>query len=150
MNLTERINSFYYHMSLYELQLMNGGDYYNGLSYNSLLYINVIEQTENCTVSKLAEALHITKSAVTIKINELVKQKIVLREQSLADKRVYFLRLSPEINHIIGIYDEIFEKIETELRKKYTENQLEVFGDILQTICGYKWRQLKDEQRTEP
>ena len=29
------------------------------------------------------------------------------------------------------------------LRTKYTEEQLELFGDILQTISGYNWRQLK-------
>lgn len=103
MTITDKMNSFYYHMSLYELQMMNGSDYFNGLSYNSLLYINVIEQLEDCTVSKLAQALHITKSAVTIKINELVRQKLVLKEQSSMDKRVYYLRLSPEIANIMGL-----------------------------------------------
>lgn len=102
MTITDKMNSFYYHMSLYELQMMNGSDYFNGLSYNSLLYINVIEQLEDCTVSKLAQALHITKSAVTIKINELVRQKLVLKEQSSMDKRVYYLKLSPEIANIMG------------------------------------------------
>ena len=47
MTITDKMNSFYYHMSLYELQMMNGSDYFNGLSYNSLLYINVIEQLED-------------------------------------------------------------------------------------------------------
>ena len=36
MDLVKEINDFYYHMALYELQVMNGNDYYNGLSYNSL------------------------------------------------------------------------------------------------------------------
>lgn len=146
MGITEKMNSFYYHMSLYELQLMNGSDYFNGLSYNSLLYINVIEQTENCTVSRLAEMLHITKSAVTIKINELVRQNIVEKEQSALDKRVYYLKLSPETGELMKNYDRIFQKAEVELRSKYTEEQLDLFGDILETISGYNWRKLTDEQ----
>lgn len=146
MGITEKMNSFYYHMSLYELQLMNGSDYFNGLSYNSLLYINVIEQTENCTVSRLAEMLHITKSAVTIKINELVRQNIVEKEQSALDKRVYYLKLSPETGELMKNYDRIFQKAEAELRSKYTEEQLDLFGDILETISGYNWRKLTDEQ----
>lgn len=146
MGITEKMNSFYYHMSLYELQLMNGSDYFNGLSYNSLLYINVIEQTENCTVSRLAEMLHITKSAVTIKINELVRQNIVEKEQSAFDKRVYYLKLSPETGELMKNYDRIFQKAEAELRSKYTEEQLDLFGDILETISGYNWRKLTDEQ----
>ena len=59
--------------------------------------------------------------------------------------RVYYLRLSPEIANIMGLYDEIFQKVESDLRTKYTEEQLELFGDILQTISGYNWRQLKNE-----
>lgn len=80
MDLVKEINDFYYHMALYELQVMNGNDYYNGLSYNSLLYINVMEQMEECTVSKMADVLKITKSAVTLKINELVKQGVVVKK----------------------------------------------------------------------
>ena len=54
MKLTSKLNDFYYHMSLYELQIMNGGDFFKGLSYNSLLYINVIEQMKDCTASRIA------------------------------------------------------------------------------------------------
>lgn len=128
MTITDKMNSFYYHMSLYELQMMNGSDYFNGLSYNSLLYINVIEQLEDCTVSKLAQALHITKSAVTIKINELVRQKLVLKEQSSMDKRVYYLRLSPEIANIMGLYDEIFQKVESDSEQNIRRNSLNCLG----------------------
>ena len=105
MDLVKEINDFYYHMALYELQVMNGNDYYNGLSYNSLLYINVMEQMEECTVSKMADVLKITKSAVTLKINELVKQGVVVKKQSEKDKRVYFLELSPHMEQIVGVYD---------------------------------------------
>ena len=56
MDIVKGVNDFYYHMSLYELQVMNGNDYYNGLSYNSILYINVMEQMKECTVSKIADA----------------------------------------------------------------------------------------------
>lgn len=146
MGITEKINSFYYHMALYELQLMNGSDYFNGLSYNSILYINVIEQTENCTVSRLAEVLHITKSAVTIKINELVRQNIVQKQQSASDKRVYYLKLNHETGELMKNYDRIFEKAEAVLRTKYTEEQLALFEEVLETISGYNWRKLTDEQ----
>ena len=150
MDLTEKINHFYYHMALYELQLMNGRDYYNGLSYNSQLYLNVIEQMKDCTVSRLADALCITKAAVTLKVNELVKQGAVLKEQSPLDRRVYYLRLSPSVKHVTNLYDEIFLKIEEDLRKKYTESELETFGAILQTISDYEWRRITNGTQAEP
>lgn len=149
MDLPDKINHFYYHMALYELQLMSGGDFYNGLSYNSLLYLNVIGQMKDCTVSRLADALCITRAAVTLKVNELVKQGAVFREQSPADRRVYFLRLSPPVRHITYNYDEIFLRIEEDLRKKYTEPELELFGTILQTISGYEWRTIRNGTQPE-
>ena len=145
MGIVKEINNFYYHMALYELQVMNGNDYYNGLSYNSLLYINVIEQMKECTVSKMADVLKITKSAVTLKINELVKQGVVVKKQSEKDKRVYYLELSPHITQVLGVYDQVFNKIERELKGKYSQEQLELFGDVLKTISGYEWRNMQDD-----
>lgn len=145
MGIVKEINNFYYHMALYELQVMNGNDYYNGLSYNSLLYINVIEQMKECTVSKMADVLKITKSAVTLKINELVKQGVVVKKQSEKDKRVYYLELSPHITQVLRVYDQVFYKIERELKGKYSQEQLELFGDVLKTISGYEWRNMQDD-----
>ena len=110
MSIVEEINEFYYRMAIYELEMMNGTDYYHGLSYNSLLYLNIIDQMEACTVSKIAEILHITKSAVTVKVNELVKQGLVVKEQSTEDKRVFYLRLNEDMDKIMKNYDHIFER----------------------------------------
>ncbi len=145
MKLTSKLNDFYYHMSLYELQIMNGGDFFKGLSYNSLLYINVIEQMKDCTASRIADALGITRSAVTIKLNELERQGAIVKEKSETDRRVTYVRLSPGMADLLSIYDQIFEKIEEDLRTKYTAEELELFMKILQDISGYEWRKVKDE-----
>ena len=89
--------------------------------------------------------LKITKSAVTLKINELVKQGVVVKKQSEKDKRVYFLELSPHMEQIVGVYDQVFYKIERELKEKYPQEQLEMFGDVLKTISGYQWRDMQDD-----
>lgn len=145
MKIINEMNHFYYKMALYELQMMNNKDYYNGLSYNSMLYINVIAQMENCTLSQLSEVLHVTKSAITIKINELVKAGAVEKIQSVDDKRVFYVRLSSTMKDAIGIYDEVFTKIEQDINQKYTNQQLELFNDILNTISSYNWRKIKNE-----
>lgn len=145
MGITNEINDFYYHMALYELQVMNGDDLYDGLSYNSILYLNVISQMQDCTVSKIADALKITKSAVTLKVNELVKQGAVVKTQSREDRRVYDIKINSRLEKIFCIYDQVFEKIELDLGKKYSKEQLETFREILHTISGYEWRHIKNE-----
>lgn len=145
MKIVKEMNYFYYKMAMYELQVMNESDYYNGLSYNSMLYINVISQIPNCTVSKLAELLHITKSAVTLKINELVKNGAIEKIQSEDDKRVFYVRQSMQMKKTIALYDQVFMKIEKEIEKKYTSEQLSIFNEILHDIANYQWREIKNE-----
>lgn len=142
MDIVREINEFYCRMAIQELRTCGEGAPYLKLSYNSILYLNVINLTENCTVSRLAEALRVSKPAATLKINELVKRGLVEKERSRTDKRVFYLRLSPEMEEIFHLYDEVFGKIEKELRQKYSEEQLELFGDILHTISAHDWRSL--------
>ena len=141
MDFVKEIHYLYYRLSLHELHMMNGDDYYNGLSYNSLLYLSVISQMETCTVSTLADAFRITKSGVTIKINELVKKGAIVKTQSTEDKRVFYLSLSPQINETFQIYYNIFGKIEQKIKEKYTKQELEQFSRILRDISDYDWEE---------
>lgn len=145
MKLLNDVNYFYYKMSLFELQAMNEHDATNSVSYNSMLYLNIIIQNEFCTVSDLAKQLQVTKSAVTIKMNELEKEGFIYKEQSEKDKRVYFLRLTDKMKKTFQMYDNIFEIIEVKLFEKYTKEELVVFSKILKDIAGYEWRRFSNE-----
>ncbi len=131
MKLLQEIQHFYYKMSLYELKLLNSDDFLNGVSYHTLLYINVISVMENCTVSEIAKALNITKSAVTLKINELEKQGIVYKKQSEQDKRIFYVCLQKKAKHAMKLYDDIFLKAETKLKQQYSEEEMKLFVNIL-------------------
>jgi DNA-binding MarR family transcriptional regulator len=72
MTFADSMNYFYYRSSVSELRTLHGGDYTPGMTYNSMLYLNIIAGTGECTVSKLADILNVSRSAVTIKVNELV------------------------------------------------------------------------------
>ena len=72
MDLRDSLNRYYYDVTVSDLRQISrtgGGE----LSYNSIMYLDVISYQRaqgECTVSTLANTLHITKSAVTIKVNE--------------------------------------------------------------------------------
>lgn len=139
MQIVDEMNYFYYHMAMYELKIMNGDDYFKGLSYNSLLYINVIDQTPDCTVSRLAQILHITKSAVTLKINDLEKQGVIVKRRSETDKRISYLTLHPDVKKTLSVYDAVFTNIGKRLTEQYSQEQLDTFGEILHRISEFDW-----------
>lgn len=142
MELLEAVNQFYYAMSLHELRLMSGKDALGGLSYNSMLYLNVISMTPECTVSKIAETLHVTKPAVTLKVNELERQGALCKTQSERDKRVFFLTLTGEAARAFLLYDKNFIYMEERLREKFTPEQLELFCGMLRTMGSCDWKGL--------
>ena len=148
MDLLSEIDRFYYHMALYELRVLNQKDYYKGFSYNSILYLNVISQMESCTTGKLAQALQISAPAATSKVNELIKQGAVRKTQSEDDKRVFYIKIHPDMEKNFSIYNHVFRNIEHELRKSFSEEQLLSFSEILRAISQYDWKDIGNEQGT--
>ena len=135
----EAMNYFYYRASINELRWMNdGNEGGGGLTYNSLLYLNIIAYTADCTISKLAEIVRITKPAVTIKVNELVKRGCVIKEQSATDKRVFYLHLSPSMEMMYGMYDRLGVSTEQMLLARYSAEDLELFSKMLHDVADYE------------
>ena len=133
------MNYFYYRTSINELRWMNeGNEGGGGLTYNSLLYLNVIAYTPDCTISKLAEIVRITKPAVTIKVNELVRRGCVIKEQSATDRRVFYLHLSPSQEMVYGMYDRLGADTEQMLLTRYCADDLELFSKMLRDVADYE------------
>lgn len=142
MSFVEAMNYFYYQSSINELRAMQGGDYSSGLSYNSMLYLNIIAGTENCTVSKLADILQITRSAVTIKVGELVRRGFVEKRQSGEDGRVWLLRLTPRLADIYAMFNRLSVKTEAELRRRHTEGEIQLFAQMLREIADFEFKEI--------
>lgn len=134
MSLLDALNRFYYDMSLDELRIMNRNTLYPNITYNSLLYMDLISYNAGCTVSFLAEALHISKSAVTVKVNELIRQGLVTKTQSEQDRRVYFLHVAPAVAEDYRQYDKRLYQAVGALEQRYSREQLDVFADMLELI----------------
>ena len=134
MDLLHTLNQFFYDSSLSELRQMNTGALCPNISYNSLLYLDLIAGKSGCTVSSLAEALHISKPAVTAKVNELVTQGLVKKLQSTKDKRVYHLTLTCKVSEMYSGYAKQRQNAVELLHSKYTEEQVSLFNEMLNAI----------------
>ncbi|REK76879.1 MarR family winged helix-turn-helix transcriptional regulator [Paenibacillus paeoniae] len=132
MKLLDELHRFYYDMTLSELRSMNDNSTYPNITYNSLLYLDLISYKEDCTVSYLADALHISKSAVTIKVNELIKQGFLTKTQSEKDRRVYYLSITPEVEAEYKQHDKRVLHAAKALEQNYSEAELSLFQRMLE------------------
>lgn len=131
MNPTKAIDRLYYNILLNELRMMNENTLYHNITYNSLLYLDLISYTENCTVSFLANALHVAKSSVTLKVNELMRQSLVEKKQSQLDRRVYFLSVKPEILEEFKKLDQATYYAVEQVQKQYKPEEINRFCEML-------------------
>lgn len=137
MNPTKAIDRMYYAIVLNELRMMNETRLYDSITYNSLLYLDLISYTENCTVSLLADALHVAKSSVTLKVNELIKQGMVEKTQSEKDRRIFYLTLRPEILEEFQKLDRASNYAVQQIQKQYTAEEIKVCCEMLDTFSSH-------------
>ena len=130
MDLRDSLNRYYYDVTVSDLRQISrtgGGE----LSYNSIMYLDVISYQRaqgECTVSTLANTLHITKSAVTIKVNELER----LGEQA----KMIQLDVSPQMTQSLRAYEGPFERAIRLVERSFTPEQIAVFCSILNTFTS--------------
>lgn len=136
MNISREIGKFFYNMSVNELREINSRRFTH-ISYNSLLYLNIISDKENCTVSFLAETLNISKPAVTIKINELMKQGLVAKTRSKTDMRVKYLSVTKQIAKEFHDYEKMLLPVIKRIKSRFSEEDINKFLEILGMISKF-------------
>lgn len=130
------MNRLHYQTMLDELRRMNGSQVMPKLSYNSLLYLDIIDMTPDCTVSRLADLLHVSRPAVTAKVKELFDAGLIEKRRSPDDGRVHYLAIKPDIEREYRGYDKSMRRavdaVEAAFGKKEIAlfcRMLEVYGD---------------------
>ena len=138
MDLRDSLNRYYYDVTVSDLRQISrtgGGE----LSYNSIMNLDVISYQRaqgESTVSTLANTLHITKSAVTIKVNELERLGMVTKTRSETDRRVIQLDVSPQMTQSLRAYEGPFERAIRLVERSFTPEQIAVFCSILNTFTS--------------
>ncbi len=131
MNLKNTIERFHYELSVNELKKEKANSVHKSISHNSTVYLGIIAFMDSCTTSMLAEKLNISKPAITIKVNELEKQGLVEKTQSLTDKRVYYIDVSPDVKKIIeGQAGPIYNTI-AKVESEFSKHEIDSFCRIL-------------------
>ena len=133
MDLKQKMNRLYLDRVINELRLANYNSYQH-VTYNSLLYLDIIAYRENCTVSYIAQVLRVAKSAVTLKVKELQRQGLVEKRQSSEDRRIYYLKVNETLREEYKAYDQVLYDALDELERTYSPDQVRLLCDMLDSI----------------
>ncbi len=134
--LTRTLNKFYHDLSISELKLQQSLQDSTKLTYNDVLYLDIISAYPGMyTSSKIADMLGVSRPSVTKKIKELVKKGYVTRRQSESDKRVHYLFVND------GLYTQysgasIGTHVAKVIEGKYTENDIKNLCELLSLLSS--------------
>lgn len=143
MDLRKALDTFYYSTALCDLRLMNRRFVDKNITYNSILYIELIyTMNGTCTASKLAKLLNISKPGVTLKLNELLKQGLITKTPDPNDKRRNYLTVNEEA---IPQY-KVFRRQDSEAVRRITDRfapeEIDRFCEMLDIVSGINFEEI--------
>ncbi len=147
MDLRKALDTFYYSTALCDLRLMNKQFVDENITYNSLLYIELIyTMNGTCTASKLAELLNVSKPGVTLKLNELMKQGLIAKVPDPNDKRKNYLVVNEEAIPQYKVFRRQDSESISRITARFTPEEIAKFCEMLDIISEINFEELGEEQ----
>lgn len=86
-----------------------------GLNLPQLNVLNIIGDSELCTMGDIAKRVMLSLSSVTLIVDKLVKLHLVVRVRGRTDRRIVYAKLAPEGQRIYQIQIEHLHVVGTKL-----------------------------------
>ena len=133
MERAERFRKIKLDLSLKELKrAQNDMD----VSYQDLLYMDIIYFHPETTVSYIADVLNIAGTAVTVRLNRMEKNGWITRTRSESDRRQYIISLTGEAMKMYREYEDEWSTRMDSLCEKYSESKTDELLDMLEILTG--------------
>lgn len=119
---TKRINSL-----LINEPDFNISDYY---------YLTAIYNMEHPNFGDVADALNLTKPAVSALIKRLIRHELIEKVQCPQDKRVFYLSITEKGKQMIEGDNSLFTRLESIIASTVTNDQLQALDCLLEVISS--------------
>lgn len=144
MGLKKSLDAFYYSTALCDLRLMNRQFVDQNITYNSLLYLELIFSMDGkCTASKIADLLYVSKPAVTLKINELIRQGLVTKTPDPNDRRQNLLSVNEDAIPKYKVYRQQDNLAIQRITENYSAQDIQKFCEMLDIISSINYEEIQ-------
>ncbi|MDR3007146.1 MAG: MarR family transcriptional regulator [Sphingobacterium sp.] len=112
---------------------MNRGEV-NGVTATHYNMIEYIYRHDQCIVKQIAQAFNISPPAVSKQLKFLIAHDLVEQQQSVADRRIFNLRVTDKGRFIIDNSENFRETVAKEAAKSLTEDDLNKLTELLHRV----------------
>ncbi|WNF32634.1 MarR family winged helix-turn-helix transcriptional regulator [Aeribacillus composti] len=125
----ESIKNLHMHLTEAEIKNFSSNDYY---------YLTTIYYMGKPNFSQVAEALNVTKPAVSAMIRKLSKMGLIEKIQSQEDKRVYYVSVTEKGKNIVEGDEKLYKKIDLQIKECLgSDHKYEFLETLLAEIVRY-------------
>ena len=143
MELQKALDTFYYSTALCDLRLMNRQFVDETITYNSLLYLELIyTMGGKATASQIADMLHISRPGVTSKSNELIRQGLVKKTPDPDDKRKNYLSVDEDAMPRYKVYRRQDNEAIRRITDNYTPEDIHKFCEMMNIISEINYEEI--------
>ena len=127
-DIIEILSKRFLNYKIHELEKYNA----ENINVNCFQYIDVIGDMESPTYGELAQKLNLSKPAITAIVNKLIKQNLVYKEQSMTDKRTFYIKLTKNGLKIFNSCRLAHNDLEKYIAEKLTEEE---YKQLVHLLC---------------
>jgi DNA-binding MarR family transcriptional regulator len=98
--------------------------------------IALIGRLESPRMSELAERGHVTRGAISIMVNKLVKKGFVKRARDVNDRRVVTAGLTPRGRSVAKEHQKYHDKVNARIIASLTDKEKRQVARLMQKIAG--------------
>ena len=130
----EAITNYLWHQSTKRINtlLINEPDF----NISDYYYLTAIYNMEHPNFGDVAEALHLTKPAVSALIKRLASHELIEKVQCAQDKRIYYLSITEKGRQMVEGSSELFTHLESIIASSVTSDQLQALDCLLEVIVS--------------
>ncbi|MDO9044704.1 MAG: MarR family transcriptional regulator [Methanobacteriaceae archaeon] len=134
LELVESMDKLSTFMEKFHKKILSGD--LKNFTLRQLYYIELIHKNDDISVSEIAKMLEVKKSTVSIAVNQLIDQDIVIKAQSSADKRQYFLQLTLKGEGIMELHMQVHKNMIKEILEILNPEEADEFIKIVDKITN--------------
>lgn len=107
----------------------------SNISLKQLYYLDTIHRMHEPSVTELAKQWNITKPSVTVIIEKMEKDQIIIKVPSETDKRSFWIKLSDKGQRLQGKHDEMYNKAFGMIERMLNQGERHQLRNIIRKIA---------------
>ena len=106
----------------------------NHFNINDYFYLTSIYKMQSPNFGEVAEALHLTKPAISAFVKRLTKSGLIEKVQSAQDRRIYFLEVTDKGKMLIEGDDKLYIELTDIINTSASEEERQQVDSVLDRV----------------